>query len=212
MLIVIWLMLILIWIMLIFRTSEGLWWKSAYAKFFWIFFKLRTSENRTTENRISQGPAVCTKITVASYAHVFCHSESDTSSVSWLSFERIWQTRLHHHVLKTNFNFPSQIKVSCNEWLHHSLFPSQGPASKTHPLQSSRSHQSSCVKVLCDHDSGLLRQRFENTNDSIFSWWGLVWKASNGKFVIKSRTCLCTQKVFFILQSLVCIIKKGFSF
>ena len=58
MLIVIWLMLILIWIMLIFRTSEGLWWKSAYAKFFWIFFKLRTSENRTTENRISQGPAV----------------------------------------------------------------------------------------------------------------------------------------------------------
>ena len=56
--IVIWLMLIVIWIMLIFRTSEGLWWKSAYAKFFWIFFKLRTSENRTTENRISQGPAV----------------------------------------------------------------------------------------------------------------------------------------------------------
>ena len=92
------------------------------------------------------------------------------------------------------------------------LVTSQDPASKTHPLQSSSSHQSSCVKVLCDHDSGLLRQRFENTNDSIFSWWGLVWKASNGKFVIKSRTCLCTQKVFFILQSLVCIIKKGFSF
>ena len=60
-LIVIWLMLILIWIMLIFRTSEGLWWKSAYAKFFWIFFKLRTSENRTTENRISQGLAVVCK-------------------------------------------------------------------------------------------------------------------------------------------------------
>ena len=62
MLIVIWLMLILIWIMLIFRTSEGLWWKSAYAKFFWIFLKLRTSEIRTTENRISQGPAVIKKL------------------------------------------------------------------------------------------------------------------------------------------------------
>ena len=57
-LILIWLTLILIWLVLIFRTSEGILWKSARAKYNWIFLKLRTSENRTTENRMSQGPAV----------------------------------------------------------------------------------------------------------------------------------------------------------
>ena len=58
MLIVIWLMLIVIWLMLIFRTSEGILWKSAWAKYIWNFLKLRMSENRTTENRRSQGPGV----------------------------------------------------------------------------------------------------------------------------------------------------------
>ena len=52
------LMLIVILLMLIFRTSEGILWKSAWAKYIWNFLKLRMSENCTTEIRRSQGPGV----------------------------------------------------------------------------------------------------------------------------------------------------------
>ena len=40
------------------RTSEGIWWKLARAKYNWIILNLRTSENRTTEISRSQGPSV----------------------------------------------------------------------------------------------------------------------------------------------------------
>jgi hypothetical protein len=58
MIIVIWLMLIMIWLMLTLHASEGILWKSAWAKYIWNFLKLRMSENLTTEIRRSQGPGV----------------------------------------------------------------------------------------------------------------------------------------------------------
>ena len=69
MLILIWLTLILIWLMLIFRTSEGILWKSAWAKYIWKFLKLRMSEHCTTEIHRSR----CTikkRITWISFTHI----------------------------------------------------------------------------------------------------------------------------------------------
>ena len=53
------------------RTSEGILWKIARAKFNWIFLKLRTSENRTTEIRMSQGPAVSIIISAPKFSIIF---------------------------------------------------------------------------------------------------------------------------------------------
>ena len=45
---------------------------------------------------------------------------------------------------------------------------SQGPTSKTHPLQFSSSHQSPCVKVLRDHNCGLENTKKTQKNPILY--------------------------------------------